>query len=899
MPPYAESIIVRCLRRVASTVYHYPRWFFYPQILLFAFCIYYTVAHLEFSTERNALVGSEKRYHQNFLKFREEFQAQDDIVVVVESGDLEKNRQFVERLGARLQQETNLFETLFYKGNLQMMGEKALLFLSTHQLQELHYTLDEYQPLIQRFSSATNLVSLFSIINTEFRTFPSDASAQGTDLVDALPALRRIIDQAQFSLVRPGTPPSPGIETLFGAGSEAEQQSYITFDDHRIYLVTARARTDELTRQALDRLRELVKITQYEVPGVNVGITGQPVLEIDEMAQSQRDTALASVVALTLVAFIFIYSYRETGRPTKAVITLVFGLAYTMAYTTATVGHLNILTITFAPILIGLAIDFGVHLITRYEEELRQGQSERVSMERAMVHTGLGIFTGCLTTAGAFFAMALTDFKGIREMGIITGGGMLISLIPMMTLLPILLLRGRQNILDHRLSLAAHRRARLEQAWLQRPWWIVGATVLIAILALFPARTVVFDYNLLNLQTKGLPAVVYEEKLIESADKSVLFAAVIADSIPDAVRLEQQITNLSTVASVDSMAPYLEQDQSAKKPLVEEIRRRARQFEFAPVDLRPVDVAELSQTLWMLRGYLGLARDKVAEAGRDELRVEIGKLIDSITRFRKELFSHTHSSTANKLAVFQQALFRDLHQTFELLTRQTFSERLSVQDLPPSIRHRFVGEHGQFLLQVYPKENVWERKNQEKFIQQLRTVDPDVTGTPVQLYEYTNLLKESYVEAAWYALGVIALLSFIHFKNPFAVILALLPVALGSLWMTALMGLQEVAFNPANIMTLPLVIGIGVTNGIHIITRFAEEHNPSILAKSTGKGVLVSALTTMAGFGSLLLAQHQGIQSLGFVMSIGVATCMFAGLTFLPALLTILARSGWRLKKTQ
>jgi hypothetical protein len=138
---------------------------------------------------------------------------------------------------------------------------------------------------------------------------------------------------------------------------------------------------------------------------------------------------------------------------------------------------------------------------------------------------------------------------------------------------------------------------------------------------------------------------------------------------------------------------------------------------------------------------------------------------------------------------------------------------------------------------------------------------------------------------------------FLHFKKISSVILALLPVAIGATWMVGMMGWTGIPFNPANIMTLPLVIGIGVTNGIHILNRFAEEQNPGILAKSTGKAVLVSALTAIAGFGSLIPAKHQGIASLGEVMSVGIATCMLAALTFLPAVLTLLIRKGWTTKK--
>ena len=232
-------------------------------------------------------------------------------------------------------------------------------------------------------------------------------------------------------------------------------------------------------------------------------------------------------------------------------------------------------------------------------------------------------------------------------------------------------------------------------------------------------------------------------------------------------------------------------------------------------------------------------------------------------------------------------MFNDVRETFQVLRNQDDRAPLRVEDLPPSLRDRFVGVTGQYLLQVYPEKDVWQRANQKEFVEQLRTIDPNVTGTPVQLLEYTELLKKSYEEAALYSLGAIVLLVMFHFRSPTSVLLSLLPVAIGSIWLGGLMGAFGVPFNPANIMTLPLVLGIGVTNGIHILNRFAEEQQANILAHSTGKAVFVSGLTTIAGFGSLIIAQHQGIRSLGYLMAAGVTTCMVAGLTFLPALLNL------------
>ena len=220
----------------------------------------------------------------------------------------------------------------------------------------------------------------------------------------------------------------------------------------------------------------------------------------------------------------------------------------------------------------------------------------------------------------------------------------------------------------------------------------------------------------------------------------------------------------------------------------------------------------------------------------------------------------------------------------------TPSGPLRAADLPLALRDRFVGVTGKHLVQVYPKYDVWQRDHQEAFVTQVRTVYPELTGTPVQLYEYTSLLKKSYQDAALYALAPISQRVLFHVRSLSALLLALLPVAIGGIWLGGFMGYHGVPFNPANIMTLPLVIGIGVTNGIHILNRFAEEYQPSILGKSTGKAVLVSGLTTCAGFGSLIFAQHRGIATLGEVMTVGVAACMIAGLAVLPAILSLLPR---------
>lgn len=935
-----NSPVLRLLQGLSDRVLAHPRWFLWPQLVLFVLCVFYTVANLEFIMDRNALLDANLSYNQYFTRFRKEFPAQADMVAVVESENPEKNRQFVERLAVRLEAEstsvspTNLFTDIFYKGDLPMMGRKALLFVPETNLVQLTSTLQDYRPFLEQFAGCSNLSSLFGQINTLIRTSPQQTNSQTETLVQTLPALERIIRRAQESLTRPGLPPSPGVEALFGGGDEAEGRKYITFGKGRIYLATARPRSalpselvpppvsgwralsgpkafseeakeklrasveEDIGARAVARFRQLVAEVQSEVGGVNAGVTGEGVLDYDEMIQSQKDSTLATLVSLVVVALIFIFGYQQAVRPLLATGCLIVGLGYTMAFTTATVGHLNILTITFVPMLIGLAIDFGVHLITRFEEEVDAGKTEHEAMNLAMVNTGKGIFTGCLTTAGAFAAMSITDFRGIREMGVICGGGLVICLIPMMTLLPVLLLGRRPRLhgtAPHPVSPVPSSetpdlRARIERLWLQRPWTVLGVAGALSAVTAIGALRVHFDYNLLNMQSQELPSVQFEHKLVRSAEKSAIFGAVIATNLAQAKELEERIKTLPSVGSVESMATFLNSDATGKLDWIRKIRAHTESIRFVSPDLRPVDLHDLSQTLWSLQGYLGLASDEVAARGKTDLLQQITSLKNALGEFRADLFRGTQEEReqrAKKLGGFQQALLSDLRDTLGVLRTQDDSGGLKPSDLPDPLRNRFIGVHGSLLLQVYPKTNIWDRQPQETFVKELQSVEPSATGAPVQMYFYTELLKQSYIEAAWWALAAIVLLVGFHFRRLDSIVLSLIPVGLGTLWVVGLMGWADVSFNPANIMMLPLVIGIGITNGIHILNRFAEEKNPSILAKSTGKAVFVSGLTTVAGFGSLVLAEHEGIRSLGFVMAFGTATCMIAGLTVLPAILTL------------
>ena len=210
---------------------------------------------------------------------------------------------------------------------------------------------------------------------------------------------------------------------------------------------------------------------------------------------------------------------------------------------------------------------------------------------------------------------------------------------------------------------------------------------------------------------------------------------------------------------------------------------------------------------------------------------------------------------------------------------------MTVQVLPEDLRGRFVSKDGQFAVYAVPKASVWDRDKLEVFLTQLRAISPEITGFPETFYENTGLIQRGFIKASVYAALAVLLLLFIDLRNPRNVLLAALPVGLGALWMAGTMSLISMPYNLANIIGLPLVIGVGIDNGVHLIHRFIEEKDVEIAAVRTGSAVVLSSLTTMVGFGSLGLASHRGYGSLGGILFLGVGACLVAAIVVLPAAL--------------
>lgn len=871
----------------------------------------YAARHLDFKTSRNDLIGRDSEYWRLYSKYAEEFGAEEDYLIVVESDRPDRNRAAVDALARQLVAPANnpapadspraqsfTSPDVFHRVNYTALEPWFLYYLPPADLAQIAGSLQDFNQLVSLLQQQPRLATFFDAMNQMLDQMATAPAEQRQRMESFLPTITAIVKQLgepdggaeKWRLLSPWANAFFSEEMVGEAEQQMKWQGYHVFRNGQMYVVLVHPRLGQ-GRNAPDhhaatipKLRRIIGEVRPQFPEVNLSLTGEPVLDNDEMEVSQRDATKSSILTLVLIAVVIVFGFRDWLRMLLSICCLILVIAMTMGYTTLVIGHLNIITITFAVMILGLGEDLGVQFISRYEEELSHGRNRFEAVRGALTSTGPSIITAGVTNAAAFFAMALSGFKGVTELGIIAGGGMLLATAGMTLLLPALLLLVRRR--NERSHLPVQVKVTgVERALLRYPWLTVGVCGVVTVASLVAAWRAEFDYNVLRLQSKNLPSVEAELRLLNADAESTIFASVVCDDIAQARSLQHSLTGLSSVAVVHSIAELIPEDQESKVPLIREIRQRVGPVEFNVPAFQPADADAVVNALGSLRLHAGqlAATSPAAKA-----------LAEAAKHTRTQLQAAAPEKLVPQLGAYERRFYDDLRDQLRLLRDQA-DRPMTVADVPVELRQVLVGKTGKFLVRVFPKENIWERPELEKFIREVQSVAPQVTGTPSGLYEFIMILRRGYVKAALWAFLVIAIMVFVDLRGARATVLTLVPLIVGTAWMMGAMTLFHIQFNPANILTLPLMVGIGVAYGIYVIQRYREDGEPTFYGKSTGRALLLSALTAVIAFGSLMTGDHRGISSLGLVMVIGIIGCLVAALVLLPALLEIARRRGWKI----
>lgn len=869
-----------------------------------AFC-----TRIEYFTRRTDLASPDKDYQKRWQAYLTEFGDDDDMVVVVRGTDPSRMRAAIDDVAAQVADRPELFDRLFYKVDVTGLKDRALLYLPIEQLQAVRENLERMGPLLSApigplaWRSLT-LVNLLRQARERAGRIDPDAALSPAD-EQFLTQLQATVASANAALADPAeyrNPWSSLLPSVAGHSTDLlDRPQYFTSADGRLAFLLARPIKDASSftpaQAAVDGMRAIIKTVQSRHADVAIGLTGLPVLETDEMAASQRDSTLAGWLALGGTALLYFVTYRGFRCPLLTVTTLLTGTAWAMGWLTVTVGHLNILSVTFAVMLIGIG-DYGVLFVTHYEQRRRAGDDPTMAARDTAAHVGPSIFTAALGTALAFFATMLADFRAVAELGWITGWGVLFCGLACFTVLPALItLTDRRGVLTPLavvgpdgasrpvLGLAAAPHVWLP-ALMNRPRLVLSGATAAILLALGFAGRVGNDLNLLNMQANGLESVAWERELIDATAGASWHADSIAGSPEEALALKARYEQLPGVSRVAEVASLIAGDQERKLGLAGDIHKRlahlpAGQPPIVPLTSPARDVRqEAALLLGALQPQAPISRQPVLE-----------RLVQGLTLLRDHPALDGGAEAKARLQTFETRLVADLLADLHRLRAVSTPRPIALADLPAPLRQRYIGTTGKWLVQAYAKDNLWDIAPLEQFCTAARTIDAGATGKPFATVEGLRSMQHGFAWAGAYALAVILAVLAADFRSARHTVLALVPLAAGVVLLLGVMGAAGLDLNPANMIALPLIVGVGVDNGVHVLHdyRARRRRQPYALAATTGKGIAVSALTTVLGFGALMVSRHRGLSGLGFVLAAGVTTCMVTALVVLPALLRLAA----------
>jgi hypothetical protein len=485
------------------------------------------------------------------------------------------------------------------------------------------------------------------------------------------------------------------------------------------------------------------------------------------------------------------------------------------------------------------------------------------------------------------------------ELGMITGMGILFIILADFTVLPAL-----SQYLSVEKPLAKHHSAQEKIRYLLRlgPKGVRTILVTASILTIagaISASRVQFDLNPLRLQSKDAESVYWEKVLVEKSERSIISAAVLTNSAGEAKAESAKFKALSTVADVDNVFSLLPENQEEKIPvlksialLVPELKPSVTLMEAdgdrtnfdttAGAGADPSYKANLIEVLQRIR--FKMQDEQAAKWGASKPLV--GQMIEvkeSIDRIIRTLDNSPAAS--QRLFEYRRRFKKDVADQWSLIKECSSASPMTIRNIPVQLKDQFF-QDGKYLIRIYPRESIWQEGALTRFVKSLQSVNPDVLGDPVNLYVFASSFKKASMEASVYALIAISLLLVFTFRSLKLMLISLVPLVVGTIWTVGIMGATGFDFNLANCIFMPLVVGAGVEYGVIILQRWREDQTENgRLPLSTGKGVILAAMTTTIGFGVLMISNHRGIFSLGFVAWAGSICVLLAALLILPAIL--------------
>ena len=824
----------------------------------------YTINNLAIQTDTDEMIDPNLPFRQAYRAFDQTFpQFADSFLIVIDGENVEAAEIAARRLAETLAREPQSFRTVYAPGMGQFFDQNGLLYLDTEELSDLVDRLADAQPVLTALVQDPSLRGFFDILTLGVE----DTVEDGAPTYD----MARIFDE--IAPVAEGV--AAGAEAPFSWQRLLESEPPTADDLRRFILVQP---VQDFTRlqpakAALARARDLADAASAELAGqVTVRFTGKIALNTEELKSVSDGAVAAGIISLVLVSFILAIGVRSARLVAAAVLTLISGLTWTAAFAIFTIGYLNIISVAFAVLFIGLGVDFAIHFVMRYQEEREPGQPRRQVLERTARGVGGALALCAPTTALAFYAFTPTAYAGLAQLGLISGTGIFVAFFGSLTLLPALIsLFGPSER-----KKPSGRFARRARAFERRYGRIIAYCGIAAGIAVIPvALGAKFEFDPLKLKDPTTESVQTITQLLAESDSSPYTVHVLTDSLEEAQALEARIEALAEVDMAVTLASFVPEDQDEKQEIL------ADTFFLTPILLgeqtEPTPTAEENtKALAELRGALGNLQQL---AGLDALKVSGKRLETALTALESD------SQAVSRL---EAQLMAYLPFTLERLRASLEPDEVTFASLPGDLAGRYLAENGSYRLEIFPVEDLSDQDALRRFVEAVQTVAPGATGSPVQMVRSGDIVVDAMRQATITAFALILVFLAIILRSVRAVLLVLAPVILAGILTAAATVWFGIPFNFANVIVLPLLIGLGVDSGIHLVLRAREEQTgEAVIETSTPRAVLFSTLTTIGSFGSLAISPHQGTASMGLLLTISILCILVFTLIVLPGMLTI------------
>ncbi|QCE33544.1 RND transporter [Acetobacteraceae bacterium] len=822
----------------------------------------YTTKHLGITTETDRLFSDSLQWKQKISEVEHLFPGEKGTLVAVIRGKTpEEAQDAAKQLADRLEKDKTHFSAVSLPNANPYYLDRALLFLEEPQLQSLLDSLVSSQAFLGTLAadpSARGLFGAFTLMGKGIETgenIPTDFNKPLNGLADALSKNTK----GEYA------PLSWQKLLLSDLDSLAAGPEFVLTHPKRDFnsLQPSEASTTAM-RTAFNELK-LAKDGR-----VNLLITGEAKINDEEFSTVADGMTLSLVLSIVLVSLWLFLAVKSPRIVFPVLITLIFGLILTTGFAAISVGTLNLISVAFAVLFVGIAVDFAIQYSVRFRSQREMRTPEAIV--QTSKECGIQILVAALATAAGFLAFTFTSFVGVAQLGIIAGVGMLIAFICTLALLPALLVIFKAHPDKAETGFAFmhpvdHKIRKYRSI-------ILGVFAFIALLGIGLLYFLKFDSDPLHTKNPNTEGMKVLHILEENPFTTPYNAQVPVPNIQTASHEAKAFSALakdknSTIHDVLWLGALVPEHQKAKMAMIED------SSDLLLPTLESIHDPEPAPTAAELR--------KAAQQAADELNKVKDKLSGPLLKLNESMNLLSQSSDEVLLKT-NKALTSYLTPQLTKLERILQPKITHLSDIPDDLRREYVSPDGRYLLIIHPKGHMSDASILRRFVEQVKAVNPNIAGPALEITESAHTIVTAFITAALAALGMIFIILFINLRRLLDVCLVLAPLILSALLTVIIDVSIPEPLNYANVIALPLLLGVGVSFNIYFVMNWrAGQIDP--LSSPTARAVLFSALTTGCAFGSLALSAHPGTASMGRLLLFSLGATLLCTLLFIPALL--------------